>query len=1112
MNHPTPFDVIAQPLENATFLIEASAGTGKTYNIQHLYLRLIAESGLKAEEILVVTFTEAATAELRRRIRSNLHAAFAHFATPITDPKNPLPALIDNAVAKFGGDREAVRQRLRRAITDFDKSAIGTIHGFCKRMLAENAFESKVAFDLEFIEETDRILTEAVRNFLRIEQENDDALEVDDKLRRSLIDFARKADDPKITIEIIEDGESETALKRRLHEYLKSTGAIANYKREHRIQTFDDMIVNLHAALNNDPQSLIARAIRSKYKAALVDEFQDTDSLQYEIFHTLFGKGDTALFFMIGDPKQAIYGFRGGDIHTYLSARHDVEPSRCQTLLQNFRSSPKLLEAFETLFARVNYKGDEINPFGDPRIDYPHVTSGKGEAFDTALLCDGRPPEAPLVIHNYTATGRSPIAKGEAQPIIERSLTQEVTNFLSGRFSITKDGVSRAVRPCDIAILVSSNGEARNIQRQLKHRGVPGIVLKSGNVFRSPVAEQLLYLMESVNDPMRLAKLKTALATPLMGYTDADIARNANHDALDTFTPWMERFQQLKMRWETHGFMSAFGSFIRAKHGENGEQSIMDHLARASDAARNITDLRHLMNLLHEFERGDAPAPERLIRKFAETIAQATDTPPKAHEVRLETDADAVTIMTMHGSKGLQFPIVLVPSLWQRTVKPPTENTTYHKETTDGSATILPVGEAFDATAKQVIMRENLEENLRLTYVALTRAELHCGVWYGDLKSGHDVNNPLNYLFSDKEIDTFINTRATAKNKTSAIHICPSVPGVIEVREFTKDQEVATNAHIPKTPDDAFVAQTLPVGFRVPDHWGIMSYTSIGRADSAAHELTDSDHAENDASSDPLSQESGDFSAFAEFLRGRTTGLCIHEIFENLHFNAIQGAEITDQYNRQLIRNTLNAYNLSGINEETDEQRYAMTAEMAAKVATLNYTPQDASIPALQLNASETRTIAEVGFNFPVHGKLDYRMLKALAKLVADESKFRLTTGLITGSIDLIVEHGGKYSFIDWKSDFLGNGSYAAYAPEKIGSAMIESHYLLQFYLYSYALHCYLVQRIRNYDFDTHFGGGFYYFVRGIDGERSDRGLWSRRITREELAMLHTIFGSEATP
>ncbi|MCP4727393.1 MAG: UvrD-helicase domain-containing protein, partial [bacterium] len=793
------FDIIESPLKG-TNLIEASAGTGKTYTLAGLFLRLILDKKLMIDDILAVTYTEAATEELRLRIRARLREAF--IALTRNNVSTNGDELLDMLVSRYR-DNEGAIKRLRHAILNFDEASIFTIHGFCQRMLLENAFESRALFNTELITEQSELLHEIIDDFWRINFYNASPLFLQYAMKKdSVEDFFKlignRSIDPHFEIipnisrpdilpveKEIQDSfdqlqtnwpqmktEVENILLNyeglnrnryraksipsmitsmddylsigepawKFDKFIKFTstsisGAVKkgfdapqhtffdlcedfencytvmtnifdryllflkrkffNYvmhelhlrKKERNIRTFDDLLESMHRALSNGANSELARIVRKKYKAALIDEFQDTDPVQYDIFTTIFSSKESTLY-LIGDPKQAIYRFRGADIFAYMKASLNMQ-SR-YTLGTNWRSEPDLIKAVNTIFSSKN------NPFVFEGISFNNVEPSSME--NRELLSINRKKDSPMNIwfidRHHADNEDGTINKGAAESLTSRSVAHEISRLIAlGRGGDAVIGHC-AIVPNDIAVLVRKNKQARIVQDELIALNIPSVIYSSQSIFTSHEAKEIGRVMTAIAELRNEPRIKAALGTDIFGLSGNDLFALIEDD-----TGWEKRLNRLH---EYHDLWAQYG-FIRMFRHLMVLENVRKGLLSFPDGERRITNLLHCAEVLHCAESEHKLGMEGLIKWLAENrnIAKESD----ENQIRLETDEDAVKIVTIHRSKGLEYPVVFCPFAWDSSIIKDNSPFSFHDTNRDNHLT-LDLGTSEDENKKAAEMEE----------------------------------------------------------------------------------------------------------------------------------------------------------------------------------------------------------------------------------------------------------------------------------------------------------------------------------------------------------------------------------------------------------------------
>ncbi len=842
------FSALNVPL-SGTQLIEASAGTGKTHTITDLFLRLIMEKGLTVDQILVVTFTEAATEELRDRIRKKLRHAINMFSPASKS------AVEDNTIreiSKTCTDRRAAVERLQLAVSSFDEAAIFTIHAFCLQVLQDLAFETAVPFDTELITSQEHLIQEAVDDFWRrhfyqasdlfvscavnsrfspdmllslavrhinnpflkiipesrpadtkeheelfiesfdrvsrawpgVKEEVTKLLMTHKSLNRnkyrsasirkwiSSLDNYLSAGEPspvlperfsKFTPEDLSDAAKENNppehpffclcedlmkkssdlnslfqqrlifLKASLFDHVKKE--LEQKKSEQNVQYFDDLLLKVSMALQGPDSEKLAEQIRHRFRAALIDEFQDTDPVQYEIFRRVFKHRDTLLI-LIGDPKQAIYSFRSADLFTYMEAAGSVK--KPFTIDKNWRSEPELINALNVLFSHHK------NPFLYDRIRYGKTEPSRSPKEE--LLIDQK--KEPLLhfwfLRGDKAANRTP---GKNRSDISLLIAGEVANEAARLLNKAAQNRvligDRALQTSDIAVLVRTHSQARLIQQELTRRSVPCILHSTGYVFKSDEALDLNRILIGISNPNNERLVRAALTTDIMGTTGEEL-----FELLTDEREWETRliaFRGYHDIWNRDGFFRMFRKFM-------SEEQVKQRIISLPRGERRLTNLLHLSEVLHrqssEFNQG----MRGLVKWFSEQINPAAPNLDE-HMLRLESDEDAVKIVTVHKSKGLEYPVVFCPFAW--TGPAAGEGETVFHDRDDNFRLKLDLGSPAHELHRQYAEEESLAENMRLLYVALTRAINRCYLVWGGLKAAG--TSALSYLFHNRNPKNSLN-------------------------------------------------------------------------------------------------------------------------------------------------------------------------------------------------------------------------------------------------------------------------------------------------------------------------------------------------------------------
>ncbi len=1166
-------DLFATPLSGVN-LIEASAGTGKTYTITGLYLRLVLEAGIPVERILVVTYTVAATAELKDRIRERLAAARDAFEHGSADPfETELLTRLDTPV-----HRDLALRRLDNAIRGFDQAAVYTIHGFCQRVLADSAFESGMAFETELLADERELAQEIVDDYWRRRCYVASPLFVDFLLSRkhtpesllqdlkshlgkpylqlrgpgpaaatealeaafdtayraareswtqyggdlerlltgnpalngnkyrktSLPGWCRRLDEllaperpdlpdflaesknnpdrlAKFATATLADAtkpgkttpehpffvacqalkDSFDALQAAFEQRLRGLKAelldyarteLAERKRRRRVQSYDDLLLNLYQALESPRGERLAARVRGRYPAALIDEFQDTDPVQYHNFRRIYA-GAEAPVFLVGDPKQAIYSFRGADIFAYLAARRDAAAR--YTLDVNWRSDPELIRAVNALF------GHGHRPFLFETI--PFVAARPAPLERPALTESGQtaPPLRFWLVKR--APDNKPVAKEAAVPRIARAVAAEIARLLNAGVRGEVRLGERSLDGGDMAVLVRSHRQGRAVRRALMDLGVPSVQQAQDNVFESREALDLERLLMAVAEPGREALARAALATELVGES-GEVLYALGEDERH-WERRLESFHEYHRLWREQGFIRFFRALL------DGED-IPRRLLAFRDGERRLTNLLHLGELLQAEALRARPGMEGLIQWLAQN-RQATVGENKAAELRLESDENLVKIVTVHKSKGLEYPVVFCPFLWDGklwTEKSPL--LVFHDPAQDHQA-VLDLGSDRQEQWRPLAEREELAENLRLLYVALTRAKQRCYVVWGNFKSG--PSSALAWLLHpppEGEDQNAMIERvaglADADLRREVDAVAASAAGAIAVEPLP---EVGGQGYRPP-PSPAIEYRSRPFTGSLARSWRVTSFSALvaGGHGPLGAELPDYD-AGAEAPEAPTAPRRDIFA----FPRGARPGSCLHALYEHLDFTRAERAEL-----ETLTARTLAAH---GFDPET------WTGVVADNVENVLATPLDRG-GNLRLDAvTEERRLNELEFYYPL-ARLEP---SGLRRLLADHGlasgplateldalAFDPVRGYMKGYMDLVFEVGGCYYLVDYKSNWLGDDPQA-YQEERLPAVMARDGYYLQYLIYVVALHRYLGLRLSDYHYDRHFGGVYYLFLRGMN-------------------------------
>lgn len=1058
------FDAIRTPLPRRRTLIEASAGTGKTYTIAAIVLRLILENDLRVNEILVTTFTELATAQLRARIRLLLREALLAsqgLRPPQNDPNDLITALLERV-----GDRKVAAARLNLALQSFDEASIYTIHGFCQRMLKEHAFESGGLFDAELIMDQAPILREIVDDFWRSHFYERDPLLVEllgpGLKPQTLFDLLlHLTNNPTLVVwppapeefeaqlpalaQEAEAGAVTEGTKKRLLVSLQAKflawarTELPRRKLAQNLFSFDDMLSRLRNSLGGAGGEALAAGIRGRFKAALVDEFQDTDPIQYQIFQEIY-RGDAAPLFFIGDPKQAIYAFRGADVFTYIGAAAATPPPQQFTLGTNWRSEAGLVKAINAVF------NSRPNPFVLEGIAFEDARSaGKADLTPLTFAKKKRPP-----LQIWRAQVPKPLTVSEAVHLVLTAVPAEISRLLDPE---TRIGEAR-VEPENIAILVRRNAEAQMMQEALRAAGIPSVLYAGANVFKSREAQELERVLTAIIEPAHERLVKAALTTEMLGLTGENLQTLVSDE--NAWEQRLLRFQRYHLRWREHGFIEMLRSFIL-------EEKVRERLLGFPDGERRLTNLLHLAELLHRLCEESRLGMGGLVKRLGEQIRGRNAGREEEYELRLERDEKAVRIITVHRSKGLEYDIVFCPCSWRAQEIRRNDDLIFHEE----DRLILDLEK--DDAHREIQRRESLAEELRLFYVALTRARHRCYFVCGSFPN--ETDSAPGYLLGAEGAGEAWEGTASALQEVDEI----------ELLEFDSIQP----QQLALTAEDSTKLAARTFSRALDRSYGIASFTRLitGREkEPLAPEYDTIEAVEAEATPEVEQPLTGMFA----FPRGTGPGTCLHHIFEELDFSDLANLP-------ELVRQKLRAFDLGDFEAAVCEMVHRVVDVPLQPGLTLSQIGRDALLPELE-------------FYFPIRNVTS----ASLADLLQDDRlRFHPMSGFMKGFIDLVFEDRGKFYIADWKSNWLGP-ELASYGAAAMGAEMEKKFYHLQLHIYVVALHRFLRARMPGYDYEKHFGGAFYVFLRGVEPSRPELGVYRARPSAKFVESLSELIGHDA--
>jgi exodeoxyribonuclease V beta subunit len=1111
MTTPTSFDVCG-PLPSGTTVLEASAGTGKTFTIAALATRYVAEGVVALPDMLLVTFGRAATQELRDRVRQTLVTT----ERALRDPAAARAS--DDAVLQLLSDVpddevETRRARLTTALADFDAATIATTHGFCQQMLSGLGLAGDLDPDADFVESLDDLRAEVVDDLYLRKYGTPTAAEpaLSHGQAQSLAK-AVVADGQSTLVPDAADRGSTASARFGLATAVRAE--LEARKRQLQIKNYDDLLTRLCDALTDPGRGAAAQQrVRSRYRLVMVDEFQDTDPVQWTILRTAF-HGHTTLV-LIGDPKQAIYAFRGGDVVTYLAATEAADTH--STLGRNWRSDSRLVNAVQTVFSGA--------ALGDERIT---VLPVKAEHTDQRL--EGAPDDAPLRVRVVRRSDvgcpedRTPQV-GVVRTRVEEDLAADVVNLLSSRARLhvgPQGDDPRPVGPGDVAVLVSKNKQAESVRQVLAAAGVPAVLAGGTNVFGTEIASEWLVLLQALEQPHRTRRLRTAALGCFIGWTAQQLAAavdagNDGDGAVDRRSAGALDGLGLRLReWAAVLARRGVPALLELATADG----LPERLLSLPDGERRMTDLRHIAESLHAAAVAEQLGTSALVQWLERRIAEAAaDEESEERSRRLDSDAAAVQVLTTWRSKGLEFPVVYLPYAWDRYPMTP-DCPRFHAN--DGIRSLDVGGKDHPDFAVHLAAhhREQSGEDLRLLYVALTRAQCQVVTWWAPSLQNTSASALHRLLFGAGDVGREPADEVEVPGDYSAERVLTGLSersgGTVSVQPVSTQRQTRWT---PPTPAPAPLS-TATFTRRLDGSWRRTSYSALT---AAAHDAAQA----APASAAGVSSEAGERqledepstmaepepfdtggpstvvddadaalqavgSPMADLPAGAAFGIAVHSVLEVTDTTAPDlAAELAQRCHEVLGRR---------LTQSLDPDALAM-----ALLPSLQ-TPLGTLAGGLRLSDVSPRDrLAELDFELPLAGGDDAAASAATLRRglppgdpfaayadrieTLDDQQLR---GYLVGSLDLVfrltTDAGQpRYLVADYKTNWLGGASAETlsawqYRPDALSEAMLDAHYPLQALLYLVALHRYLRWRQPGYDADVHLGGALYLFLRGMSG------------------------------
>jgi len=1108
------FNVETVELKGAN-IIEASAGTGKTFSIAVLVVRLLIEKNIPISKMLLVTFTEAAAAELKERSLKFIREALLELEQSGSSENEVLKNSVINAL-QSEQTKEEIEKKLRVALLNIDNGLMCTIHSFCQQSLNEFAFETNQEYgkklktdfsdittkyinayrreelnslDLEIFNESELansgVLSSAISNVLGGKViEGDESLissidelklkivskeeeriqfiqskladlinEVDNVIKEGFKDgkknklkdlmssaqgavdmFLNKVTDfvPELfPVEIqyckakqLEINQLKGEIK---HTYIKQAitwivpKVTAELKRKNFF-TFDDLISQMHAA-RKYPE--FQKQMRAKYEAVFVDEFQDTDKKQYAIFKELFQDDASKIMFYIGDPKQSIYSFRQADLNTYFAARNSIPKGKQFTMSLNHRSTEKLINSLNVFFQPTSVFDTFENGDITDKIEYIQVAAKNRLEIGLSGVEINNPV---TIIDGCTS-----------KPQIIKQFTNTIKYLFSGDVNLN----DKPLKPSNLAVLVRVNKEGKLIKDVLTKLGIPSVLIDDTKIVTSQEAKDILFILEAVLTPSQ-SNIQKALLSDLLASTTKEL------ETID-FDACVIQFITYRKEWLTKGvyfvLKSISSDFKLEKRFANNTTS----------GHRVLSNVQQLSELLQEKEQQESFTPSEIYTFLSQQIKGDVNENEEGSEYaqRVESDEDAVKIVTIHKSKGLEYDVVLTPFIalkaevgwWYDFID-------YRQMKGDESGYVFARNKDLSTATKNKYTEQIKQENRRLLYVALTRAKYNV------------------FLYTNSEGNSTLKDFMSALKENVAV----------DIKNINEISDWANKTISYKIPLQDKKQKDLPKIVFSDANYKKISYSGL-----AAHP------SKSDKNNDEFYEEDTyDQFIFKGLKKGAQTGNLLHDIFERINYDSDNNWE-------QVIRSMVSQHLTKEIDNTPFKNRLnelvIHTLNCSLK-SSLNSSDKSFSLA----DVPRSKRVNELEFNFKIPA--DFLMSKLENVLVGDSRKivthrYAEIQGMMNGFIDLFFEHNGKYYILDWKSNFLGD-SVEDYNQGNLLEAMNESNYHLQYLLYSVAINEYLTSKLPDFNFERDFGGVYYLFLRGVRS-RETSGVYYQGVTLEEM-------------
>lgn len=1152
---PLSFDCAKEPLDEGVCLLEASAGTGKTFALARIFLRLVAEHGLEVSKILVVTFTTAATEELRGRIRELLVEALELLQGEGCEIEDETIRQLANS----GSNKDKYIRRIRLAITCFDEAVIHTIHGFCNRVLAENSLETHALFEAELDQSADDLITEAMHEYWRCSmadvhpvvaasasvsrlgpdelvkfykslpvtrsfqmgfgQGEDPALfreqlilgfellkdswiqgrdeyfqfiekcvnkrnrayTQSDRHARLLDDLLVKQSISPSGIEVLREirssklsvrkefiNDPRPQFSRQAEEFclaldrfftiVRIDGAnylrkrIEEWKNARGLLSFDDLLRLTADAVTRKTEAgeSLRQSLRTSFEAALIDEFQDTDPVQFKIFQELFGSSEKHRMYLIGDPKQSIYRFRGADIEAYFEFAR-ATGAKTYSLDKNFRTTSSLVRGVNQFLS-----APAESPFLHPQLPFHPVNPNLGGSADQNKLFQfGENSTPSFVIRELQIPGDRRPNKSITQGAIRIDMANEIFDLLNdGRVG------GKEVNPGDIAVLVRSNSEAREVWEYFCSRGLPAVVFSDMSLFETEESRELCWVLQGLSDAQNDRSIRRALATGLLGMSSDDFQGWKDDPA--EWERWVGQFRGIRKTWREQGIYVALRKLFR-------ETGAIERNLKRPDGERRVTNFLHLSEVLHQATANNPMSPSSLVVWLRAKMDQKNRS-NEEYQLRLESESAAIRILTVHKSKGLEYPITFLPFLGFST-EPKKGAFTYHDN--DGQLTVGMRELANDEDLNRGYLAES-REDARVLYVGLTRASSRC------------------YLYHLPEVGTEQVPPSAQGRILQEITKSSSAGGIAGWIEHSGLNEEITHDYLSLNPTergvrngqtaefriapDSLLSEVFPRGRTLPTGNRIESFSSLTKqVDFNGFDLDGVSVEEGEKMDGSISDD-----LIYKFPAGANAGNFMHDLFEHLSFDDSSGWE-------EMVGSKLEDHQFDSLIWKAPILKmvsHVMTVDLFPGFSLSSLSTSDRMEEMEFLFPSASTELSKLGSILPD----DSQLKKYLSRVDGSEWAELEKDGYLTGLVDLVFRDRGRYYILDWKSNLL-SGRVDGFEQAAVEQEMHDHHYILQYHLYVLAIYKFLKSRIPGFSYERDFGGVYYLFTRGIRPS-SNRGIF----------------------